>query len=243
MFLAAAAALVMAAPAAAQIAVDGTRDAAYGAVKSNVTYVPGSPNSNFAAPTPFTDYIGYSISLASDANNVYGFFQANPTGVPTESNVGAFANLYFDINPPAMDGSDLGFEISNGRVNAFVPGMAGGKVLDSSLYSVFANGNVVEFALSNSLFTTPIAGLTYTSGQTFPGAGDQVTLRLSQAFGYSVAGGATYGADRLGSVTIVGNATGAVPEPASWAMMLLGVGALGFVMRRQRRQGMRPVSA
>ena len=27
---------------------------------------------------------------------------------------------------------------------------------------------------------------------------------------------------------------GAVPEPTTWAMMLLGIGALGFVLRRQR---------
>jgi hypothetical protein len=30
--------------------------------------------------------------------------------------------------------------------------------------------------------------------------------------------------------------TGAVPEPGTWAMMLLGFGAVGFTMRRQRKQ-------
>jgi hypothetical protein len=33
------------------------------------------------------------------------------------------------------------------------------------------------------------------------------------------------------------NATAAVPEPATWAMMLLGFGGVGFQMRRQRRKG------
>ena len=32
-------------------------------------------------------------------------------------------------------------------------------------------------------------------------------------------------------------APGAVPEPATWAMMLMGFGAAGFAMRRRRRQG------
>ncbi|MBC9031812.1 PEP-CTERM sorting domain-containing protein [Sphingomonas sp. JC676] len=30
------------------------------------------------------------------------------------------------------------------------------------------------------------------------------------------------------------NAAGAVPEPASWAMMMLGIGAVGGAMRRRR---------
>ena len=230
--LAAAAALVVAAPAAAQISVDGMRDAAYGAVKSHVTYLPGAPNSNFGAPTQFSDASSYDIYLTADANNVYGFFQSDRPGV------GAFANLYFDLNPPVMDGSDVGFEISSGRVNAFVPGRNGlpgfDKLIDPSLYSVFASGNVVEFALSNSLFSA-IPGLIYYDGQTFPGNGDRITLNLSQSFGYSVAGGAAfYGADRLGAVTIGGSATGAVPEPATWAMMIMGFGLVGGAMRRRK---------
>ena len=41
--------------------------------------------------------------------------------------------------------------------------------------------------------------------------------------------------DRLpGSLSITQAA--AVPEPASWAMMLLGFGAIGFAMRRSRRR-------
>ena len=37
-----------------------------------------------------------------------------------------------------------------------------------------------------------------------------------------------------GTVTI--SAVGAVPEPATWAMMLLGFGVVGFALRRRRRQ-------
>lgn len=35
---------------------------------------------------------------------------------------------------------------------------------------------------------------------------------------------------------------GAVPEPATWAMMLLGFGAIGFSMRRHRKQTMPQVA-
>ncbi len=38
--------------------------------------------------------------------------------------------------------------------------------------------------------------------------------------------------DNTGGVSVA--VTGAVPEPASWAMMILGMGAVGFAMRRRR---------
>ena len=38
-------------------------------------------------------------------------------------------------------------------------------------------------------------------------------------------------------------ATGAVPEPSTWAMMLLGFGAIGYSMRRRRKSGAVPVFA
>jgi hypothetical protein len=37
-------------------------------------------------------------------------------------------------------------------------------------------------------------------------------------------------------------AFGAVPEPSTWAMMLLGFGAVGFAMRRRRRPALLQVA-
>lgn len=36
-------------------------------------------------------------------------------------------------------------------------------------------------------------------------------------------------------IALDGGATGAVPEPATWAMMLMGFGAMGYAMRRPRK--------
>ena len=44
------------------------------------------------------------------------------------------------------------------------------------------------------------------------------------------------GANGSGSGTGLGTPTPAVPEPATWAMMLIGFGATGFAMRRTRRK-------
>jgi hypothetical protein len=43
----------------------------------------------------------------------------------------------------------------------------------------------------------------------------------------------------LGSSNPGGGGNNAVPEPGTWAMMLIGFGAIGFTMRRQRRQKLR----
>ena len=191
-----------------------------------VTTDPNAPISNFDNPTN-TARAGYSLTLTDDGMSVLGsLFQTG--GV----SAGQFANLYFDLNPSVLDGSDLGFEIGANGVNAFIPGRNGSTPLNSSLFTVLAaTPGTFNFSLANSLFTSAIAGLDYYPGQTFE---SNVTLRLSQSFGYSVAGGASYGANRLGTVN-VGAVTGAVPEPATWAMMLLGFGFMGFALRNRRR--------
>lgn len=42
------------------------------------------------------------------------------------------------------------------------------------------------------------------------------------------------GSDNAGDISFQINSAGAVPEPGTWAMMLLGFGAIGFGMRRRK---------
>lgn len=69
-----------------------------------------------------------------------------------------------------------------------------------------------------------------------PRGATMLYLGFADAGGYNGTPG-SYG-DNLGSLAVNVNlpsATPAVPEPASWAMMILGMGAVGFAMRRRQK--------
>lgn len=207
---------------AAAVGVDGSIGSEWSSVTPvHVLYNPSAPTGNFGAPTNENASVAYDIYVRGDANYLY-------VGIQTLSPVSGldFANLYFDTNPPAADGSDLGFEVTNNR--AFIPGgsgytnyTAGADDITFSLTAGTGSTNgVLEFAVPFTfLINDPL-------GMGFPHAtpGSYVTLRLSQSFGYSVAGGATYGADRLGRVDIP--STSIVPLPTS---ALSGLGLLAGI--------------
>jgi hypothetical protein len=164
--------------------------------------------------------------MKADSGNLYLYFQTVP-GVG-EASGGAFANLYFDLDPANHNGSDLGFETTNKR--AFIPGTAGYE--DTPLIQFSGDANNLEIAIPDSYFTAPIAGLSYAAGQEFISASNpDLVLRLSQTFGYSVAGGASYGPDVLGRATLVA----ATPEPATIALFASSLVGMGWLKRKNRK--------
>lgn len=74
-----------------------------------------------------------------------------------------------------------------------------------------------------------------------PGQTSATYIFRTNATSYSLAGTFT---TQDGSVAQRANfsPTGAVPEPATWAMMILGMGAVGFALRRRKRTSSSPAA-
>jgi hypothetical protein len=121
-------------------------------------------------------------------------------------------------------------------------------LLLQSLSFGLANGgtfNNLELNLFNGGGTTGTASFTLTdnTGQTF-NFNDLALGTGENFFGFVGVGGETI--SNVAFTTTAGIADvrqirldetiGGVPEPATWAMMLLGFGAVGFGMRRSRRR-------
>ena len=115
---------------------------------------------------------------------------------------------------------------------------AGNNLLVGAAYTPTASGCGNFFGVDSN-----VAGQSYGAaglyfGGTCAGVYDTLTTSLNTTIGQaytlrfdlSVFGGVNNGVRvSTGALT-----TGAVPEPATWAMMLLGFGGIGFAMRRRR---------
>ena len=134
------------------------------------------------------------------------------------------------IRPTTVVGSNLSF---TDTFTFFLPftGFGSGAVISTNfnnldLTSAFldiynAAGTAVEYQLFGNRTTSGISVSLDANGG-IP-ANRQVVLTVN-----GVANGGTYS----GNLSAV--ATPAVPEPATWAMLLAGFGAVGFAMRRRR---------
>jgi hypothetical protein len=203
----------------------------YGLPTAIVATNPLAPTSNFGNPSNSAQ-AGYNIYLSDVNDTLFGAVQQ--TGGTA---AGFFANLYFDIDPATgTGGPELGIEVANGR--GFVAGSPTFFDLSSRIsFATTTTGGLItsEFSIANSVFRDFIAGAV--AGGYFPNGytPQNVRLNLSQSLSYSVAGGPLYGPNGLGTFSVTAP-NGAVPEPATWAMMILGMGAVGVAMRTAKRR-------
>jgi hypothetical protein len=171
---------------------------------------------------------------------------------------GAIAALAFAFSPAAnavtniFHVGDPNFQITSGSPTSpsitavFFNGFEDSVTFDDSfLFTIPQNGEgsgsistSFSAANKNMLVITDliINGVTHSipttpSGQAFSVSGIPIVanvLNTIEVKGFTV-----------GSGTYSGTATFAVPEPASWMMMILGFGAVSLVLRRRQKQNVR----
>jgi hypothetical protein len=159
--------------------------------------------------------------------------QLNPSSPPT-----TVTALFGDIGIPTGDFTDVFSFLSpfpaaaSGSVTTSVADLAFFSPIDTTIFSVVFNGitaPVQYFDANHNPCTTPRVGSC--------GASTQFALSdVPINFG-ATPNTITVTGSSLGNGSYAGQGTlipTAVPEPATWAMMLLGFGAIGLTMRRKR---------
>lgn len=139
----------------------------------------------------------------------------------------------------SVDGSpapDLLQVLINGSVVAtLTANNASGSITDAQGGTVIALHDQVD---SHQFYSDTLVDFSNSPWATFAHTGSTLTVGF-RAAGVGWQGGSdeAWGLDNF-RVTAI-NATGGVPEPATWAMMMLGFGAVGGALRRSRKATVR----
>ena len=145
-------------------------------------------------------------------------------------NITNINSLFLNLGGSASFGADVLGQTSISDTFLFT--LLGDYDANSQVSSISLTGNDIDFTsiyiddLSHSFYQTQFDPLTETwqLDPFFLAAGDH-TIYVNGSLGDSQNG------SYVGNI----NVTSPVPEPATWAMMLLGFGAIGLMMRRRRR--------
>jgi hypothetical protein len=171
---------------------------------------------------------------ASDDDTVvatYVFSLANATDTLIDPMTGGFAAGPYGSFVTAtftVDGAAGGLPVfTTGQLTGETQVFETGTVLDAQVTG--APGDDLISLLSSQNFTwnlaPPLHGLSYD-----PTGDDDATIQLTNAAGDFI------GAN-ISNVTVAVSTTLPVPEPSTWAMMLVGFAGLGFAGYRARKRG------
>jgi hypothetical protein len=168
--------------------------------------------------------------------------------IATDAN--AFLKIGYEA--PIAIGSNVSFSDSFSTPTSFndlflftvtSPSNAGGYAV-SSPFSTPATSSVpwpvsfTSFNLMNESTPTPsiVAGGTGTIGPSFFAYFvNPVVLTPGTLYGLNITGNSLAGGSYTGSLTVTNGSITLVPEPSTWAMMLGGLGLIGFMSYRRRQ--------
>jgi hypothetical protein len=210
------AAIAAATPAMAAITInpDGSATVSSGTTVGDSFQVDFNASENGVIPG-VTSSLTLTFAGISGNNYLFDYLLTNTSSSPaTSSSVTAFG---FDIDPNAL--------LTSSNVSGAFTVVSSGQVSQGyNLEMCFKNGQNNNCAGGTNGIAMGDSG----SGQIslgFSSLPDSVTLSNYLVRYQQV----------NGSGSAVGTPVGAVPEPSTWAMMLLGFGAIGASMRRKRK--------
>jgi PEP-CTERM motif len=128
------------------------------------------------------------------------------------------------------ESADFKFNSGQGTTSllGFVNPISVGNGFDSSTFEIFINGNLFfsqsfnDLASAQAFFTANVLGLGhFSSGATDVELLFDETMSSNEGFGFTYAFATT-------------GAVGGVPEPSTWAMVLIGFAGIGFAAYRRR---------
>ena len=142
---------------------------------------------------------------------------------------------YYCVTPDRIQ--DVGTTMQNFVPVAFTPATS---VQVAGQYETAAQIGSVAYLIDQGAHATGDVAAEYaaaiwdTEGQ--PTTFDNPALGAAATALYNNAAGKIGYADYIADAHFVGQTGGSVPEPASWALMLIGFGAAGATMRNSRRR-------
>ena len=233
------AALMFSSPAAAAVTFDftsGSNSAVDGSVGNtvmrsngtlNVTASAWWYNPSYASGAPQSAYLGqYTHGLGVTDHNAAVNSENGSNNTHTIDNAGNydFIVLVFNQAVNIQSGVLYPFAVNGSTDNDAWISVGTGAAFNSAFFTNTLLNNDYDVAgVGSPTYSVPFSPL----------AGQYGNIWLIGAAGPG-AGSTDFNTDGFKLSSIVVNA--AVPEPATWAMMLLGFGAIGFAMRRAGRQ-------
>lgn len=177
-----------------------------------------------AAPAAAQTFADFTIQTNLDGVNVPG----SPTTATITGGIN-YSTFFANSSGGSSAVTDFNVLLGNGsnyNVANYSPFSSGVNAVlsltsgQTGTLNFFANDNLIA-----PLFSFELSGLFTANGQgALPGGGLTLTNQ-TQIDGTTIFAGST------GTLAV----TAAVPEPATWAMMLVGFGAMGVSLRRRRK--------
>lgn len=165
-----------------------------------------------------------SITFAGSSGNIVASFTAGEGIVRNSSTAGRFATEGTQF----FSTSDFFEALFSSPVAAF--GFYGTDIGD---FDGQLTIELLRAGGTSSILTVPNTINAADSSLLFYGVIDTANPFTGVRFGNTSTGSDTFGFDQL-TIGDLGQVTGAVPEPSTWAMLLLGFGFIGGALRRRR---------